>query len=517
MITFIDNLLNRITMYRLMLYYLIVLWVAAFIFGAFGIMPQQPLALIFSAVVIFLACWATNTFIAWVVDAPTNVESVYITTLILALIISPISVTPFNMAGLVFLIGASVFAMASKYILAIRAKHIFNPAAIAVVITAFVLNQYASWWVGGNLPLLAFVLIGGLLVIRKIQRFDMVLSFFAAAIVSILVTSGSADLITLIQKSVVHTTLLFFGFVMLSEPLTTPPTRELRVAYGVLVGALFSPAVHVGSIYSTPELTLIVGNVFSYLVSPKGKYMLSLKERTHIGGDSYDFAFEPSGKKLKFEPGQYMEWTLSGKGADSRGNRRYFTIASSPSENELHLGIKFPEGSSSFKKKFLTMKPGDRVTGGSLAGDFTLPRDASKKLVFVAGGIGITPFRSMVKYLSDNVTKKNGEKRDVVLLYSNRLASEISYAEVFDEAAKTIGLKTIYAITDSGSNAELMPAHHIHQGRIDAGLIAREIPDYKERLFYISGSHGMVVGFKKELSELGVSKTHIKTDFFPGF
>ena len=170
----------------------------------------------------------------------------------------------------------------------------------------------------------------------------------------------------------------------------------------------------------------------------------------------------------------------------------------------------------------LAMKPGDRVMGGSLAGDFTLPRDATKKLVFVAGGIGITPFRSMVKYLSDKATQ-GSDKQDVVLLYSNRLASEISYADVFNEAAKTIGLKTIYAVTNGGSEATPKGdahAHHsnkVHQGRIDANLIEREIPDYRERMFFISGSHGMVLSFEETLNELGVPKTHIKTDFFPGF
>ena len=93
----------------------------------------------------------------------------------------------------------------------------------------------------------------------------------------------------------------------------------------------------------------------------------------------------------------------------------------------------------------LEMTPGEEIMAGQLAGDFTLPRDKKKKLVFIAGGIGVTPFRSMVKYLSDR-----GEKRSVVLLYSNRTTAEIAYRDIFDEAARTIGLKTIYAITGAG-------------------------------------------------------------------
>ena len=130
MLTWIDNILNRITMYRLVLYYLIVLFGVAFLFGFFGILPYSPATLVFSTTVITAACWITNWLCAKVFDALTNVESVYITSLILALIITP--VIPTNYAGVGFLVFASVWAMASKYLLAIGKRHIFNPAAFGV-------------------------------------------------------------------------------------------------------------------------------------------------------------------------------------------------------------------------------------------------------------------------------------------------------------------------------------------------------------------------------------------------
>jgi ferredoxin-NADP reductase/Na+-translocating ferredoxin:NAD+ oxidoreductase RnfD subunit len=514
---YIDNLLNRITMYRLVLYYLLALIAVAIVFGAFGILPYSPLAIIASTLILTVACWLTNQIFAKIFHATVNTESAYITALILALIIPP----TLTISGFWFLIAASAFAMASKYILAINRKHIFNPAAFGVALTAFAFGQYASWWVGGNLPLLGFVLVGGLLVVRKIQRFDLVLTFVIVATATIVLINSSFNSISVAEAAMVHTCLFFFGFVMLSEPLTTPPTRPLRIAYGALVGILFAPGIHIGSFYSTPELALLVGNIFSFAVSPKGKYILTLTSKKEIADNTYDFAFATGGKKIKFRPGQYMEWTLAqpyfGRekdiaGWDARGNRRYFTIASAPSEPEIHLGVKFPGGaaggiSSSFKKKMLALQPGDRIMTGSLAGDFTLPRDTSarvsttKKFVFIAGGIGITPFRSMIKELSGQPSN-----RDIVLLYSNRNASEIAYREIFDEAerAKTINLKTIYVNTDS-------------DGRIDDAFIARAIPDYRERTFYLSGPRAMVVTFEKALGDLGVPRTQIKTDFFPGF
>ena len=510
MLDFIDGFLNRITMYRLVLYFLIALLAIAAAFGAFGILPYGPLAIVFSTAILLLVSWITNQLFAKTFGAQPNVESVYITALILALIITPVmpSADPANMPGITFLVWAAVWAMACKYILAINKKHLFNPAAFAVALTALTINQSASWWIGGNLPMLAFVLVGGLLVTRKIRRFDLVASFLAVGLLTIVLTNTASDPLTTLQKAFLHAPILFFAFIMLTEPLTTPPTRALRIIYGALVGFLFAPAIHVGSVYSTPELTLIAGNIFSYLASPKVKYVLKLKQKEGIGTDMLDFVFA-NDKPPRFRPGQYMEWTFAHKKSDSRGNRRYFTIASSPTEADLRLGVKFYDPPSSFKKNLLAMKPGDLIVGGQLAGDFTLPRDQRKKLVFVAGGIGITPFRSMIKYLIDC-----GERRDVVLLYSNRTVAEIAYREIFDEAEARLGMRTIYTVTDAN---ETLPDERYYRGRINAKLIAQAIPDYRERTFYISGTHAMTTAFHRTLRTMGVPARRIKTDFFPGF
>jgi ferredoxin-NADP reductase/Na+-transporting NADH:ubiquinone oxidoreductase subunit NqrB len=511
--TFIDNFLNRITMYRLVLYYLFGLIALAIVFGAFGILPYSPINIIFTTVFLLFVAWIANGLLAAAFKAHPNTESAYITALILALIITPGS--PTDASFVIFLVGAGVIAMASKYILSLDKKHIFNPAAVVVLITAFAIGQSASWWVGGNLPLMAFVIVGGFLIVRKIQRFDLVLTFLIAAFASDILTHPIDDPFTTIQKAILHTPIFFFAAIMITEPLTTPPTRVWRMEYAALVGLIFSPAIHLGAIYSTPELALVIGNLFSYAVSPKGKHMLMLVKKEEVGEGIYDFSFVPeSGKKLSFAPGQYLEWTLSHAKPDTRGNRRYFTIASSPTEKNIILGAKFYDPSSTFKKTMLEMKPGDTIMAGQLAGDFTMPRDPRQKLAFIAGGIGITPFRSMVKYLIDKSEHSrakggSGRVRDVVLFYSNRTAAEIAYRDVFDDAAKKIGMKTVYAITkpEDGSPGT----------RITADLIRREIPDYRERMFYISGTHTMTTAFEKTLAEMGVPRKHIKVDFFPGF
>lgn len=502
---FIDNFLNGITMYRLVLYFLLVLVGAAIIFSYFGILHFDPLAIIISTAVLAIVCWVSNKVFSLVFKAPANVESVYITALILALIITPTS----SLHGMPFLVWASILAMASKYILAINKKHIFNPAAIAVVLTAFLMNQSASWWIG-NVQMLPFVIAGGLLVVRKTRRADMVFSFF---IVSVVITTlfgftQGSDLRQLLNQVLFHSSLFFFAFVMLTEPLTTPPTRGLQIIYGVLVGFLFVPQVHIGSIYSTPELALVVGNFFSYLVSPKAKMVLHLKKKVQIAPSMYDFLFHPQ-QQLSFSPGQYMEWTLQHPKTDSRGNRRYFTIASSPTERDLILGVKFYDDSSSFKKNMLEMDNSTPIVGGQLAGDFTLPKDTKQKLAFIAGGIGVTPFRSMLKYLVDT-----DQRRDIIMIYSNKLADEIVYTDIFDKAQLQLGISTVYTLTDKNA---VPHGWNGYVGRVDADMIKQLIPDYRERIFYLSGPKSMVDAFEKTLKGMGVHQNHIKTDFFPGF
>ena len=141
MLNFIDDYLNKTTMYRLVLYYLIALLGGAFILSMFGLLPNTPTEILISTAVLVVCSLITNAIFANIFDAVPNIESVYLTALILALIISP-SLDPIN---IIFMFWAAVLATGSKYILAYHKKHFFNPAAIAVVLTAFVLNQSASW------------------------------------------------------------------------------------------------------------------------------------------------------------------------------------------------------------------------------------------------------------------------------------------------------------------------------------------------------------------------------------
>lgn len=509
MLKIVDNFLNKITMYRLVLYFLIFLILVALVFSFLGKLDYNPLMLLSSVVLLLIVCFSINFLFSKIFKAPANIESSYITALILALIITPPESIN-DITYLLFIFWAAVWAMASKYIFAIGKKHIFNPAAFAVSLTALTINQSASWWVG-TASLMPFVLIGGLLITRKIKRFDLVLPFILVSVTaSIIIHANSiADLPKVLSNSLMTSPLLFFAFIMLTEPLTTPPTKYLRSTYGGLIGMIFDPMVHIAGLYSTPELALVFGNVFSYIVSPKKKLLLHLKKIRKIANDTFDFSFVTDEDEFEFHPGQYLEWTLGHKKSDSRGNRRYFTIASSPIEEEVRIGVKFYPEPSSFKKALLGMKEGDVIVASQLAGDFTLPRNKHQKLCFIAGGIGVTPFESMLSYMLERK-----QKRDITIFYSNKTTSDIAYQDTFENARKELGVNTVYALSEQNSiptnwNGEV--------GFVTVDMIKNKMPDYKERMYYISGPHGMVTSFKDTLSKIGIPKSHIKVDYFPGF
>ena len=268
MIARVDYVLDRITMYRLVLYVLLGLLGIAALLALFHLLPFSPAALLVSAAFLVIMCWAMNTVFAQVFAVPSNLESASITALILALIIDPVKAP----GGFQFLGWAAILAMSSKYVLALYKKHLFNPAAIAVVITSFMLGESASWWVG-TISMLPVVLLGGLLIARKLRQEHLVGSFCLTVVSSVCVITfmqGRA-VSTVLDQLLVQSPLFFFAFIMLTEPLTAPPTKNLRSLYGVLTGLLFIPQVHVGSIYSTPELALVTWQCFFLRGQPQAK------------------------------------------------------------------------------------------------------------------------------------------------------------------------------------------------------------------------------------------------------
>jgi len=482
-----------------MLYYLLVLYGAAVIFSLFRIFPYSPFDFLFSGLYLITLCWVINQAFAWIVKVKPNFESQFITGLILILIIGPLAL----MENLLFLTLAALFAMASKYLLVINKQHFFNPAAFAVVATGILLNQGASWWAGNSL-MLPLVLIGGLLVIYKTERFNLVFSFLISSTLFLVLFKNIT--IAQIPSYLINPGTLFFTFIMLPEPVTSPANKKLRLYFGIVAGFMMVIyQTYLGVFYSM-ELALLTANILGRAVHFSTKYRLVLQEKKELAAGIWEFLFTPN-KPIHFLPGQFLEWTISSAYPDSRGNRRYFSIASSPTENQVHLAIKIPDKASSFKQTLLALKPGDALFATNLEGEFVLPKKPNVSYGFIAGGIGITPFRSMIRYMLDNNIAS-----PITLFYLGRSKEEFVYDDLFEEAKNKIGLKIVHVISGEP------PADWKEEvGHLTEDIIKKYAADYATRFFYISGPQPLVVAYKDMLKKMGIKRGNIKTDYFPGY
>lgn len=490
-------------MYRLVLYGLLFMAAYSLSLSFFGLLPFEPLPLLFSALILSAVCFFSNLALAKLFKVFVNFESSLITALILFFLLWP----PTNPSE-GFLLGlAGLIAMSSKYFIAFKGKHLFNPAAFSAFALIF-LGSGALWWIATPL-LLPVTAIVGLLIVRKIRKFTMFLTFLAvnfSAFFIISSTNGSAFTQSL-SAYFGNFIALFFGTIMLTEPLTTPPTKKLQLIYASIVGVIFSLQAPFGYFYPTPEAALLVGNIFSFTVSPKYRLRLKILERLNIAKDTIELIFEKP-KNFNFLAGQYLEWTIPFRKADQRGNRRYFTISSSPTEDKVRLGIKLNNPSSSFKKNLLMLKKGEKILAGSLSGDFTLKK-GNRDLVFIAGGIGITPFRSLIKNLLDN-----RDSRKITLFYSNKTIDEIAYQQFLGKASQRLDLKVVYVITEDKDIPKNFNGEH---GRISPELLKKYVKNLDSVDYYLSGPISMVNAYKKLLRTLGVKRKSILTDYFPGF
>jgi ferredoxin-NADP reductase len=223
---------------------------------------------------------------------------------------------------------------------------------------------------------------------------------------------------------------------------------------------------------------------------------LKLTGRKTESTDVVSFIFEPQ-EPLTWKAGQFLHYVLNHAPTDDRGSDRWFTIASAPFERHVMITTRLAgQKGSSFKKALNGLKVGDTIEVSDLDGDFVLG-DIRAEYVFIAGGIGITPFRSILKQAEhdQNIPR-------VTLLYANR-EEVAAYKAEFDAMAK--------------QNSNLRIHYLFHPQRIDPETVKKLVPDLKKPLFYVSGPEPMVESVGEMLKKFGVPKEHIKQDWFPGY
>jgi ferredoxin-NADP reductase len=223
---------------------------------------------------------------------------------------------------------------------------------------------------------------------------------------------------------------------------------------------------------------------------------LKLTATKNESRDVVSFIFEPQ-EPIDWKAGQFLHYVLHHEPTDNRGSDRWFTIASAPFEHHVMITTRLAaEKGSTFKKSLKELKLNDTIEVSDLDGDFILG-DPQAEYVFLAGGIGITPFRSILKQ-----AEHEGKQPRVTLLYANR-NTDVAYKDEFDAMAKR--------------NPNLTIHYLFHPQRLDESSIKKRVPDLKKPLFYISGPEPMVEGLGKKLKQLGVLEEHIKQDWFPGY
>jgi ferredoxin-NADP reductase len=231
---------------------------------------------------------------------------------------------------------------------------------------------------------------------------------------------------------------------------------------------------------------------------------LRLVERCAEAEGVATFRFEAT-PALAFQAGQYVRLTLRHPEPDGRGVSRTFTISSAPSEPLVAITTRLDQTSSSFKRALGELAPGAVVEARGPWGGFVFGEE-DRPSVFVAGGIGITPFRSILVDLA-----ARSRRPDVTLLYANR-GGEFPFQGQLDRLAEEWPmLRVAYTATRPG------PEWRGAVGRIDAAFVARHVPDLAARRFFVAGSDGMVDAIVDLLNGMGVGSERIAAESFPGY
>lgn len=212
--------------------------------------------------------------------------------------------------------------------------------------------------------------------------------------------------------------------------------------------------------------------------------------------DVKSFIFQPE-QPISWQAGQFLYYTLPHSNEDDRKDKRWFTNSAAPSEGHVMITTRFtPDTGSSFKKALFSLPAGSEIEADEPEGDFTLD-DPNKNYIFIAGGIGITPYRSI---LTEAAAK--GQNLKVHLLYAYR-SDDIPFREELDKLAS--------------KNPDFKVDYIVNPRKIDEQTLKAALEQADNPIVYVSGPEPMVEQLKDTLMNLGVEEERIKADYFPGY
>lgn len=239
-------------------------------------------------------------------------------------------------------------------------------------------------------------------------------------------------------------------------------------------------------------------------------FFLPFLKKEQLTSDTFSFYFKRNGQERQFVPGQYYEMKLDIKNADERGDSRVFTISSSPTDTEF-ITITTRIIQSSFKLELVKLTKGQMVQFNGPWDDLNFDEKDSRPHVFLAGGIGITPYHSIVKYSLDR-------KIDIpmILFASWKNKDEMVFDDFFRDANNHLENFTyVPTITDEEGLGN--GNWDGEKGRINEEMLKKYIYDVKNSKYFFSGPPAMVVVLKGTVVALGVPKENIIAEEFEGY
>lgn len=214
------------------------------------------------------------------------------------------------------------------------------------------------------------------------------------------------------------------------------------------------------------------------------------------------FSFKPE-REFSFTAGQYINLTLTGHVEHGESAERWFTISSAPHEDYITITTRVGEAAhTAFKRALDKLTVGAQVDISEPMGAFVLPRLLQTPLIFVAGGIGITPFHSILSWLANSK-----EERNIRMLYSVRTEDDIIFQETFDKANQHVTLVV----------AEPSAAWGGERGQLTAEMILGIEKPSSDTLIFVSGPEPFVQKVQNDLAALDVSNQQIVVDEFQGY
>lgn len=226
--------------------------------------------------------------------------------------------------------------------------------------------------------------------------------------------------------------------------------------------------------------------------------------------DVWSFFWE-SDISFEWEPGQFLYYNLNLPEQDARGSTRHFTIATSPTESIIQLTTKISD--SVYKQTLRSIELSTLVQGTGPRGDFVLDQERKNLQVFLAGGIGITPFRAFIKYAADK-----GFSTPMHLIYSNSTPEEIVFKEELRILkSEFVHLKVTHTITHPEQSQT--PWHGL-TGRINAEMIKNLLStshSLPTTVYWVCGPGQFVSGMQDELKKLNVPMDNIEIEQFSGY